>query len=86
MIDGAFEIPSQRGLILNERYRVLVVGYQAVADISGQSRVTSAEAEVDPQLMIEYDQIIPARHNSESNLIFEATRRNLRQGLTLRLE
>jgi hypothetical protein len=86
VIDGAFEIPPQRGLILNERYRVLVVGYQAVAQSAGQSRASSTEAAVDPQMMIEYEQVIPTRHNSESNLIFDATGQNLRQGLTLRLE
>lgn len=85
IIDGEFQIPPRGGLIASERYRILVVGYEPIANPAKSSR-SASDVPIDPQMMLEYEQMLPACYNTESTLVFEATPGNLRQGLALQLD
>jgi len=74
---GAFALPAKQGLKRNQRYAVKVSGYKKTGKLYKNAPGGPASEE--------YEQFVPARYNSATELSLETTRQGLASGLKLDL-
>lgn len=85
IVDGTFSLPARHGLALGSRYRILITGFTPkppTAEAKGRAVPVVTGVRED---RVVYEQVIPARYNTATEILFDATSRNLHEGLLLNL-
>jgi hypothetical protein len=75
---GVFVLPAHEGVSLGKKYSLRIKAFRGTG-----KRYENADMSRSPEVVEQY---LPARWNTQSEFVYEATRANTRQELILRLE